>query len=186
MSRVLAVVAHNDDEVLGCGGTLLKHREQLNTVKVIFCGTDRNNPIDQKFEAKPLIDWVALILKEIKELKPDIVYTHCSSDINRDHRIINEAVLVATRPPCSVKELYGFDVTSDRAFGQFGVFKPNVFVDITPYLGGKQDAMRAYEDEIREHPHPRSPEMITALAARWGSVIGVPYAEAFELIRYIK
>ena len=43
-----------------------------------------------------------------------------------------------------------------------------------------------YKSEIRNFPHPRSKEAIIALAKKWGSVTGVKYAEAFELIRSLK
>lgn len=180
------VVAHPDDEVLGCAGTLEKHRANGDTVEIWFGSVSRRDPLDQRFDCYPIRWWIDFVRKSIEGCQPDIIYTHCSSDLNLDHRIINEAVMVATRPPCSVKELYGFDVTSDWAFNQFGSFRPNVFVDITPYLEAKLDAMRDYKDEARESPHPRSCNKIRALAERWGSVIGVPFAEAFEMIRMIK
>ena len=34
--KILAVVAHPDDEILGCGGTLIKHILNLDKVKVVF------------------------------------------------------------------------------------------------------------------------------------------------------
>ena len=34
--KVLIVVAHPDDEVLGCGGTLLKHVDEGDKVYVLF------------------------------------------------------------------------------------------------------------------------------------------------------
>jgi LmbE family N-acetylglucosaminyl deacetylase len=34
--KILVVVAHSDDEILGCGGTILKHISQGDEVKVIF------------------------------------------------------------------------------------------------------------------------------------------------------
>ena len=37
--RVLVVVAHPDDEVLGVGGTILKHRKNNDFVKVIYLAT---------------------------------------------------------------------------------------------------------------------------------------------------
>lgn len=36
--RVLAVVAHPDDEVLGCGGTLIRHTQQKDAVDVLILG----------------------------------------------------------------------------------------------------------------------------------------------------
>jgi hypothetical protein len=41
--NVLAVVAHPDDEVIGCGGTLAKLRENGNDVRVVM-PLKRNDP----------------------------------------------------------------------------------------------------------------------------------------------
>ena len=46
--------------------------------------------------------------------------------------------------------------------------------------------MQLYESEAREFPHPRSPEALRIQAKRWGTVVGLEYAEAFELIRSIR
>ena len=65
------------------------------------------------------------------------------------------------------------------------VFIPNYFVDITPYLRQKQKILSIYESEIGEHPFPRSLRNIEALATFRGASIGVEYAEAYQLIKYI-
>ena len=46
--------------------------------------------------------------------------------------------------------------------------------------------MQIYESEAREFPHPRSPQALQAIAGRWGSVVGLNAAEAFEVIWEIK
>lgn len=66
------------------------------------------------------------------------------------------------------------------------MFRPSVFVDITESIERKLQALLAYEDEIRAFPHPRSPEAIRAIAARWGATAGVGAAEAFELVRMVR
>ena len=50
----------------------------------------------------------------------------------------------------------------------------------------KLAAMNIYDSETEDFPHPRSPEALKANALRWGSVSGLPFAEAFELIRQIR
>ena len=35
-NKILAIVSHPDDEIIGCGGTLIKHRKSGDKVKVIF------------------------------------------------------------------------------------------------------------------------------------------------------
>jgi hypothetical protein len=46
--------------------------------------------------------------------------------------------------------------------------------------------MSLYESECRPFPHPRSPEALRAIARRWGSVAGLEYAEALELVRSLR
>jgi LmbE family N-acetylglucosaminyl deacetylase len=88
-----------------------------------------------------------------------------------------------------VKEIYMFEIPSSTewAFGQFNpVFCPDVFYDISGTLEIKIRAMQIYESEIRQFPHPRSPEALTAVASRWGTVAGIQSAEAFKLLRLIR
>ena len=43
--------------------------------------------------------------------------------------------------------------------------------------------MKAYKNEIRKFPHPRSIEGLEIIAKRWGTVSGFNAAEAFCLVR---
>ena len=80
-----------------------------------------------------------------------------------------------------------YEILSETEWGQeIEVFKPNVYVDITKTFNKKIEAMKAYESELREFPHPRSLKAIEALAIKRGSEIGVKYAESFYLIREIQ
>jgi len=64
-------------------------------------------------------------------------------------------------------------------------FIPNYFVDISPHLKEKLSIFEIYKSEIGEHPFPRSLRNIEALATFRGACIGVEYAEAFHLIKFI-
>ena len=146
---------------------------------------------DNRFDTVPLLDIVKIIESLIERLQPQIVYTHHSGDLNIDHVITHRAVMTATRPTenCSVKEIYTFEVPSSTewAFGQFRpAFQPNVFMDISATLETKIQAMQIYESEIRHFPHPRSSQVLRAIAERWGSDVGLSAAEAFQLTRSIK
>ena len=66
------------------------------------------------------------------------------------------------------------------------VFRPNVFVDVSRTLEAKIAGLACYDSETRQFPHPRSPEALRAIAARWGSVAGCQAAEAFELVRSMR
>ena len=53
-------------------------------------------------------------------------------------------------------------------------------------FGKKLDGMKKYETELCEYPHPRSLEMLRAVAKRWGGVVGAEYVEAFETVRIVR
>ena len=146
---------------------------------------------DNRFDTVPLLDIVKKIEQLIDELKPSDVYTQHGGDLNLDHQLLYRATLTATRPMrgCPVRRVYAYEVASSTewSFQRFApVFNPNVFVEITGTLKRKLAAMQIYETEARKAPHPRSPEALTASARRWGSVVGVDAAEAFELVREIR
>ena len=64
-------------------------------------------------------------------------------------------------------------------------FLPNYFVDISDYHSLKLEIMGVYKSELGEHPFPRSLRNMEALATFRGASVGVDYAEAFQLIKYI-
>ncbi len=146
---------------------------------------------DNRFDTVPLLTIVKAVEEVKMEIKPDIIYTHHQGDLNIDHQITFTAVLTACRPMKdeTVKEIYSFEVPSSTEWGSpdaRNYFMPNVFVDITETLDRKVEALKAYESEMREYPHPRSPEALRAIAMRWGSAVGCEAAEAFELIRAVR
>ena len=146
---------------------------------------------DNRFDQVPLLDVVKLITPLVDDLKPHTIYTHHPGDLNIDHLITHRAVLTATRPMvgCPVKDIYTFEVPSSTewAFQRLErPFTPNVFVDIQNTIETKVAGMGVYEIEARPFPHPRSPEALRTIAKRWGTVVGLDYVEAFELIRSIR
>ena len=147
-----------------------------------------HNYPDNQFDTVPLLEIVKTIEKVVDKTKPCIVFTQHGGDLNIDHAITFRATMTAIRPlkNCPVKEFCAFEVPSSTewAFNRFASgFKPNLFFDISKTLDMKIQAMELYMDEIQPFPHPRSAESLRITAQRWGSVIGIEYAEAFELIR---
>jgi LmbE family N-acetylglucosaminyl deacetylase len=145
---------------------------------------------DNRLDSVPLLDVVKLIEDLVEKLQPQVIYTHHPGDLNVDHGVIHRAVLTATRPMAGqcVREIYAFEVPSSTewAFSSLQpVFRPNVFIDVSATIETKIAAMACYETEARKFPHPRSPEALRAIAARWGSVAGCGAAEAFELVRAV-
>lgn len=161
-----------------------KVKERLNSRELFLFDLP-----DNRFDSVPILDIVKKVEELIEKVKPKTVLTHHSGDLNIDHTITHRAVLTATRPSkgCPVKEIYTFEVPSSTewTFGEFGYFKPDLFFDVSNTIETKIKTLEIYESELREFPHPRSAEAIKAIARRWGSVVGVDYAEAFETVRRI-
>jgi LmbE family N-acetylglucosaminyl deacetylase len=146
---------------------------------------------DNRFDTLPLLDVIKVVEELIERWRPTAIYTHHGGDLNVDHQVVSRAVLTATRPMEGrpVRELYMFEIASSTewAFQQLTpVFKPNMFVNIESTLPLKLEGMLRYESEVRKFPHPRSPEALTAIAQRWGSVAGCKAAEAFEAVMLIR
>ena len=146
---------------------------------------------DNRFDTVALLDIVQRVEGWVRELDPEVVYTHHPGDLNVDHRLTFQAVLTATRPVpgCRVREVYAFEIASSTewAFGRLAApFSPTVFEDIASTIDLKVACLERYRGERRAFPHPRSGEALRAIARRWGSVVGLPYAEAFELIRAVR
>jgi N-acetylglucosamine malate deacetylase 1 len=125
---VLAVVAHPDDEVLGCGGTLARHAEAGDLVHVLILAdgeSSRHEPgeiskraacadraakilglqpykllqfPDNQMDKLPLLEVVREVEKIISQLRPTLVYTHHGGDLNIDHQVACRAVMTACRP----------------------------------------------------------------------------------------
>ena len=146
---------------------------------------------DNRMDEAVLLDVVKDVEKKMDQLKPSIVYTHHYGDVNVDHAIVHNAVVVACRPQPdnNVKQLLFFEIPSStewRPPSSRPLFEPNWFIDISETLDLKLQAIATYGSELRNFPHPRSLAAIEHLARWRGASVGVLAAEAFELGRLIQ
>lgn len=143
---------------------------------------------DNRFDSVDLLDIIKVISKVKEEVNPDIIFTHYAHDLNIDHQITYKAVITATRPmqdEC-VKEIYSFEILSSTEWNYPLSFSPDTYFDISDTLDVKIQAMKAYNSELCEYPHPRSLEGIELNARYHGMRSGKQYVEAFKTIRRIK
>lgn len=139
-----------------------------------------------RLDQVPILEINKVIETVLCEFNPDTVFTHSLVDANNDHRIVNRATIMATRPVpgITVKRLLSYEVNSSTEWNFSDVFKPNIFEQIQEGdLNLKCQALNAYETEIKDYPFPRSAKAIEALAMMRGLQSGVPFAESFVLIR---
>lgn len=144
---------------------------------------------DNRMDDSTRLEVAKAIEYYIDMAKPTIVITHHGSDVNIDHRVVNDAVIIACRPQpgCTVKRLLFGEVPSSTEYQAPGrvAFQPTYFVDVTRAMPKKMKALGHYAGEMRPWPHARSMRGVEALARWRGASVGVQAAEAFVLAREI-
>lgn len=145
---------------------------------------------DNQLDSITLLNIVQKLERVIVEVAPQVIYTHHGGDLNIDHNLVHRAVITAARPlPDSpVESIYTFETFSSTEWfsqQQQSPFVPNRFVDIENYFDTKIEALKCYDKEMREFPHPRSLEALKALAKVRGANSGLMMAEAFFICRDI-
>ncbi len=209
MKRALILVAHADDETLGCGGIIQRLVKAHWRVQVVVMadgivsvrgGEPQDNrpgtvaacrllgtpePIfmgfpDQKFDGVPMADLAGSV--GALDLRPDLIITHVESDLNRDHRLTLEVARIIGRPLSEPVSILGCEIPNTTSWDN-RTFSPTYYVDIAEELTVKVEAFRMYANEIQAFPHPWSAEGLELLAKYHGMQSGHQYAEAFVIYR---
>lgn len=199
INRILTVLAHEDDETLGCGGVIHKFSEKgilvcslipirrielqamearkiLGVSSVIY-GEYEDNKLD-KYSLADICKWVE---DGIKVYKPDVIITHHANCMNQDHRVLFQACSIATRPVKHRIQLLSCEVLSSTGYLRPCGFEPNFYVSLgIDDLNAKLSAIQTYQTELRPD---RSPDVVRSLALLRGAESGTDYAEGFMLIR---
>ena len=156
----------------------------LGIKELFFCDLP-----DNKLDTVSRLSIVKIVEKYISFIKPHTVFTHFYDDLNIDHQIVSKAVITACRPEKKnpVKKLLFFEIPSSTDWQisnkKKNYFNPNWYEDISKTKNLKIKAFKAYKDEIRKWPHPRSLKGIISLMQLRGSTSGFKFAEAFVLGR---
>jgi len=194
---VLAIGAHPDDVELGCGGTLLRHRQLGHRIAVLTLSGGEQGGAQSEREAESaraasllganlvfggLVDTritegpdtIEVIAEAIRAFQPEIIYTHSENDVHQDHRNVHAATLVAARRVSNLLAYQSPSATID--------FRPTLFVEVGDYLSKKVELIACYESQVVCRPYLRT-EHITSTANYWGRFAGYKYVEPFESVR---
>jgi N-acetylglucosamine malate deacetylase 1 len=144
-NKVLVIAVHPDDETLGCGGTLLKHKSNGDDIHWLICTQTNKNDnfykvrekeikkvsklykfdsvINLKLKTMQVDEYtmsklIGKISKVINDIKPNIVYLPFKGDVHSDHRKIFEAAYSCTksfRYPF-IKKIYMIETLSETEF----------------------------------------------------------------------
>jgi len=184
--NILVVSPHQDDEVMGCGGTIIKHYKRGDSVYVVYITAgwsgipeikskkkaikirekeakdaskilgikktiflkqeDRNISVNRRLIQK--------LIKIIRDLKPEIIYTPHSEEQDYEHRIIYQITKEASwlsRTPYLPQ--LGKAVNSLKFIYLYEVWTPlkKFFLksDVTNVFNIKIKALSAYKSQIK-------------------------------------
>lgn len=144
-NKILVIAVHPDDETLGCGGTLLRHKANNDEIHWLICTEiDENNfyyktreseikcvESTYKFDSTHTLQLktmkvdeysmsglIGKVSKVINEVQPNIIYFPFKGDVHSDHRKIFEAAYSCTksfRYPF-IKKIYMMETLSETEF----------------------------------------------------------------------
>ena len=203
---VVAIGAHPDDLELGIGGILarlsqagarvvmaivsvpnqleVRKEEAARAAKILGAELRVLNPGKcMRVEDLKNHEIVGMIDGLVKELAPEAVFTHCYANLHLDHKIVHEACLSSQR--LRFFDLFCYEPTSSYATpgtqAATGAFKPHAYVDISPVIDMKMEAIRSHETQFKNRGLPT--DHYREASGRVGLVMGVPFAESLEIVR---
>ncbi|EKD28530.1 MAG: N-acetylglycoside deacetylase, LmbE family [uncultured bacterium] len=207
--KILAIGAHFDDVELGCGGTLLKHRDAGDQIYILVVSHSGYRSQTLRFSrlkkvakqegiksAKILgaklfccnktptiiIPTEKLVLDLeliVNKIQPDRVYTHSAYDCHADHAAIGFTSLRACR---KCPEIFTYRSNWYIINGANGEIDDNYYVNISEYIEQKERLMRIFESEMKKVNYTWI-DFVKAQNKASGAKVGVDFAETFRCIK---
>jgi LmbE family N-acetylglucosaminyl deacetylase len=207
----LIIAPHCDDEVLGCSTFLdehtvvlyFSHRHELmsfddptleyerhrvaeatgiRVIDAFFEGEEQLMP--NRLDTIPIVRLITALEYLLKEHQPDTAVLPNSS-YNQDHRVLLDAALTALRPhdeiPFVKRVLLYEEPETWGSMRRHAAFNPTYFREVD--IDRKVELVKMYESQIRGH---RDESYIRAIAKTRGMQSNLPYAEAFEVLRWVE
>ncbi len=188
--KVLVIAPHQDDESIGCGGTLIKHAKAGGRVEIAFCtsggekrlyeakdaakalGSRRNHFL--QLEIRSLYRNTSQLAERFTELfnrvEPEIVFLPFMIDNHQDHIAISRAFAKAYKTKAINCFVYAYSVWTTLI--------PNVIVDISEQWEQKKQAIEYYKTQTATRDYVT---MASSISKYWAVVKGrnMQYCEAF-------
>jgi len=209
--KILVLAPHTDDGELGCGGAISKFIEEKKQVfYVAFSSAEKSVPQGLprdilKKEVKNAMKVLGLPAKNLilftyevrnfplhrqeiledmfklnKKIKPDLVLLPSTYDTHQDHQVVSQEGFRAFKGV----SILGFELPwNNLTFGSEG------FIPLERnHILKKIKALKCYKSQLKRTVVGKirmSEDFVKSLAKTRGIQIGVKYAEAFEVIRWI-
>lgn len=196
---IMILAPHMDDEVLGCASLM---NDPKDVVVVYFTqghpsfpgwAEEQERMMEEGGFESELLDYpihhldivpqarlIGKIEQAIQDWRPDTVAIPFES-YNQDHRAVHEAALTAMRPNDKlhfVKRILVYE--EPDVLGTFKDFRPTYFRSVD--VDQKCRLVGLYKSQVRGH---RSDDVLMAMATIRGLQSSQPYAEAFEVLRWV-
>jgi LmbE family N-acetylglucosaminyl deacetylase len=199
--KVLVVGAHPDDFEIGCAGTLLKYKDNIDLKIAVFSdrmdtGEMRSiNELDDSIEilgfdrkavdvydipTRIFHDYKSkirnLLLKLKDSFEPDVIMCPALHDIHQDHIVLAEETIRIFRE----NSVFGFEVLRS-GYG----FQPNLHVSLTEEIVNlKIKSAQCYKSQFtttKSGGFYFSDDVMKGLMFARGGQFGISFAEAFEV-----
>lgn len=202
-SKVLIIAPHPDDELLGCGGTIIKFTTSGHSVHVLYLSSGDSIERVREREAVKVCKFLGVtsfhflrlkgvnfrispqntrkLISILKATSPDIVFINHADDADAEHRIAYQLVT-----ECYWR--YNLQLPTQnriKALILYEVHKPmqtyNLVEDISKEMGKKITALALYKSQIQ---NSRLDIAIQGLNQYRGIIHeGMEYAEVFQIKR---
>lgn len=204
LRTVLVLAPHTDDGEFGLGGTIAKLTQAgSRVVYVAFSAAEQSvlphlprdilrkevkeataslgiqDCIVLDFEVRKFLEHRQRLLDSMitlqQEYKPDAVFLPSTDDRHQDHQAVsNEGFRAFKRT-----SILGYELPWNNL-----QFRTSAFVKLTAgEMDRKIASLSLYRSQ--EHRPYADPDIIRGIARTRGVQVGVPYAEAFEVIRWV-
>jgi len=188
-NNVVVIAPHQDDECIGCGGTVIKHSRNGGHLEIIFCTSDSERTEETRAATKILgsnvnhflqfevgtlhsaVSQMALRFSTIFEKAvPDVIFLPFMLDNHSDHTAISKAFAKAYKQNKLDCLVYAYPV--------WGTLMPNVISDISQVWEDKKRAIECYKSQTATRDYVT---MAYSISKFWGIIKGknIEHAETF-------
>lgn len=208
LGRVLVLAPHTDDETIGAGGMIARLIEEGHEIFIrAFSSADVSLPegypagtTRQEFaEAARVLgvgqqnaaclhypvrrfpdfrqDILEVLIRMRSEIHPNTVLVPAGCDCHQDHRVIHDEAVRAFKS-CTI---LGYEMPLNALNG---AFRTDMFCQLEKAdMERKHGAIYAYQSQLAKRSNMEA--AVWSLARVRGIQVGVEFAEAYEVIRWI-
>jgi LmbE family N-acetylglucosaminyl deacetylase len=188
-NNVLVIAPHQDDESIGCAGTIIKHVRDGGHLEIVFCTSDNARAEETREATKILGSSVnhffqfevgtlhslnsalaSRFTSVFKKSNPDVIFLPFMLDNHADHIAISRAFVKSYKQNPIDCLVYAYPV--------WGTLMPNTICDITGVWEDKKRAIECYKSQTATRDYVK---MASSIAQFWAIVKGknIDYAETF-------